>query len=227
MAAATPPRLVLYSYWRSSCSYRVRIALHLKHLAFETRAVSLLKDGGQQLADDFARVNPMRAVPALVVGGATLTQSPAILEYLEEAFPDRTPLLPRDPLLRAKVRELCSIVACDTQPPQNLRVLKHVASFFEDPAEKEARRLEWAQRYVVNGMRALEALMSASAGRYSVGDEVTLADATLVPQVYNAARFKVDMAPFPTVARVYAACMELEAFRAAQPSAQPDAEAET
>ena len=248
MAADEPDcGLLLYTYWRSSCSYRVRIALHHKRLAFESRAVHLVRDGGQQLAAAYADVNPMKEVPALVLarlppalagagagagaGAASgapivLTQSPAILEFLEEAFPGRAPLLPRDALLRCRVRELCAVVACDTQPVQNLRVLKQVAGFFEAPADKEKARLEWAQRCIGAGLGALEVLMARSAGRFSVGDEVTLADVMLAPQVYNAIRFKVDLAAFPTVARVYAACMELDAFKAAQPSAQPDAEPE-
>jgi len=254
----SPPQLpILYSYWRSSSSYRVRIALHLKGVRFETRATHLV--AGAQLEDAFARaVNPMREVPALVVplsaaGGdvaaaaaavtafsaasaaaegapasVTLTQSPAILEWLEETVPLPALLPPRSsPLLRAKVRELCAVVACDTQPLQNLRVLKHVASLFaeREPAEREAQRQEWAQRYIAAGLEALESLLAASAGRFCVGDEVTLADLHLVPQVYNAVRFKIDMARFPIAARVAANCMQLEAFQRAQPSAQPDAEA--
>jgi len=157
----------------------------------------------------------------------TLTQSPAILEWLEEAVPLPALLPPRSsPLLRAKVRELCAVVACDTQPLQNLRVLKHVMSLFaeREAAEREAQRQEWAQRYIVAGLEALESLLAASAGRFCVGDEVTLADLHLVPQVYNAERFKVDMARFPIAARVVANCMQLEAFQRAQPGAQPDAE---
>jgi maleylacetoacetate isomerase len=251
-SAPPAPLPVLYSYWRSSSSYRVRIALHLKGVRFETRATHLV--AGAQLEEAFAgAVNPMREVPALVVplsaaGGdaaaaaaaaaafsaaagasVTLTQSPAILEWLEEAFPLPALLPPRSsPLLRAKVRELCAVVACDTQPLQNLRVLKHVASLLaeREPAEREAQRQAWARRYIGAGLEALERLLAASAGRFCVGDEVTLADLHLVPQVYNAARFKLDMAPFPTVARVVANCMQLEAFQRAQPSAQPDAEAE-
>jgi len=159
----------------------------------------------------------------------TLTQSPAILEWLEETVPLPALLPPASaPLLRAKVREICCVICCDTQPLQNLRVLKQVAGFFADrePAEREAQRLAWARGYIGAGLAAVERLLGASAGRFCVGDSVTLADAHLAPQVYNALRFKVDLAAFPTVARVYASCMELEAFQRAQPSAQPDAEAE-
>ena len=252
-SSSAPPVPVLYSYWRSSSSYRVRIALHLKGVNFETRATHLVR--GAQLSDEYARtVNPMREVPALVVplagaepaaaaaaaaayssasappaAAVTLTQSPAILEWLEETVPLPALLPPASaPLLRAKVREICCVVSCDTQPLQNLRVLKHVAGLFaeREPAEREAQRLAWARAYIGAGLEALERLLAASAGRFCVGDAVTLADAHLVPQVYNAVRFKVDMAAFPTVARVYANCMQLEAFQRAQPSAQPDAEAE-
>ena len=130
-----PSALILYSYWRSSCSYRVRIALHLKNISFAIRPTHLLKDGGQQNSKEYEAINPMKSVPALVVTlpstpqqTVTLTQSPAILEYLEEAFPDRRRLLPTDALLRHRVRELCSIIVCDIQPVQNLKVLKHAVS---------------------------------------------------------------------------------------------------
>jgi maleylacetoacetate isomerase len=219
--AAVP---VLHSYWRSSCSYRVRIALAWKGVPFTVAPVHLLRDGGQQLAPEYARLNPMREVPTLEIDGAVLTQSSAIIEYLEETRPGR-PLLPADPRARARVREICAIIGADIQPVQNLRVLKTVASFFSDPAEKEARKAAWAAGVIGGGFAGLEAVLAASAGAHAVGDDVTMADVFIVPQVYNAERFKVDMAPFPTLARVAAAAAALEPFRAAHPSAQPDAEA--
>jgi maleylacetoacetate isomerase len=196
----------------------------------------LLKDGGQQNSKEYEAINPMKSVPALVVTlpstpqqTVTLTQSPAILEYLEEAFPDRRRLLPTDALLRHRVRELCSIIVCDIQPVQNLKVLKHAVSLLppdSTQAVKDSTRTEWAQRYINNGLHALETLMAKYSGQFSVGDEVTLADVALVPQIYNANRFKIDLSPFPTISRVYNTCVELEAFKMAHPSSQPDAEAE-
>jgi maleylacetoacetate isomerase len=231
-----PSALILYSYWRSSCSYRVRIALHLKNISFAIRPTHLLKDGGQQNSKEYEAINPMKSVPALVVTlpstpqqTVTLTQSPAILEYLEEAFPDRRRLLPTDALLRHRVRELCSIIVCDIQPVQNLKVLKHAVSLLppdSTQAVKDSTRTEWAQRYINSGLHALETLMAKYSGQFSVGDEVTLADVALVPQIYNANRFKIDLSPFPTISRVYNTCVELEAFKMAHPSSQPDAEAE-
>jgi maleylacetoacetate isomerase len=228
----------LYSYWRSSCSYRVRIALHLKGLPFATLPVHLVKDGGQQLTAEYAAINPMRAVPALAIDGALLTQSTAIIEYLEEtrgapAFP---PLLPADAPSRARVRELCAIIANDVQPLGNLRVLKHVAALVDGgagsgadaaavAAAKEAAKGAWARQYMAAGFAAVEALLARSAGTFAVGDAVTMADVFLAPQVYNAVRFKLDMAPYPTLVRVHAAAEGLPAFKAAHPSAQPDAEA--
>jgi maleylacetoacetate isomerase len=231
-----PTALILYSYWRSSCSYRVRIALHLKNLSYATRATHLLKDGGQQNSKEYEAINPMKSVPALVVTlpstpqqTVTLTQSPAILEFLEEAFPDRRRLLPADALLRHRVREICSIIVCDIQPVQNLKVLKHAVSLLPSDstqAEKDSTRTEWAQRYITSGLHGLETLMARYAGQYSVGDDITLADVALVPQIYNANRFKIDLTPYPTILRVYNSCIEIEAFKTAHPSAQPDAEVE-
>jgi len=231
-----PTSLILYSYWRSSCSYRVRIALQLKKIPFAIHATHLLKEGGQQNSKEYEAINPMKSVPALIVTlptsplqTVTLTQSPAILEYLEEAFPDRQRLLPIDILLRHRVRELCSIIVCDIQPVQNLKVLKHAVSLLPSDstqAVKDSTRNEWAQRYIMSGLHALESLMTRYAGKYSVGDEITLADVALVPQIYNANRFKVDLSVYPTISRVYNNCSELEAFKLAHPSVQPDAEVE-
>lgn len=214
---------VLYSYWRSSCSYRVRIALALKRVGYEYRAVHLLKDGGQQLAAEYAALNPMKVLPALAIDGVTLTQSHTIIEYLEETRPERS-LLPKGPLERARVREICDVIGCDIQPVGNLRILKHIASLVSDPAEKDAAKAAWAKQYIVAGFEALEKLLIASAGRYCVGDEITMADVFLAPQVYNAMRFKVDLSAYPTISRVYAAAAELDEFKAAHPSVQPDAE---
>jgi maleylacetoacetate isomerase len=219
--------VTLYSYWRSSCSYRVRIVLALKGVPYEYKAVHLVRDGGEQLKDAYTALNPMREVPTLVVDGHVLTQSTAIVEYLEETHPQPA-LLPADAHGRAIVRAVCNIIATDIQPVGNLRVLKHVMSLLpgDDKAAKEEARSAWAKHYITAGFAGLEALLAAHAGKYCVGDAVTLADAFLVPQVYNAHRFGVDMTRYPTITRVAAALAELPAFKAAQPSAQPDAEKE-
>lgn len=222
---------VLYSYWRSSCSYRVRIALALKGIPYKYEAVHLVKEGGKQFSEDYQKLNPMKELPSLAIDGAVLTQSTAIIEYLEETRPQPA-LLPSDPKARAQVRAVCSIISNDIQPLGNLRVLKHVASLCEDPSARDARKEDWARTYIGLGFSGLEKLLSGSegtgagtAGKYCVGDDVTMADCFLVPQVYNALRFKVDMAAYPTIARVHAALAEHPAFAAAHPSAQPDADA--
>eukprot|EP00741_Cyanophora_paradoxa_P004611 tig00000821_g4475.t1 len=207
---------VLYSYWRSSSAWRVRIALAVKGIEYEYRAVHLVK-GGQRDAD-FVALNPMKQVPALLIDGLTLTQSAAICEYLEETRPE-IPLLPASPADRAAVRQVVNIVASGIQPLQNLVVLQRV-----EEAQGEAAKKEWARSFIAAGFDALEVLLRRTAGVCCVGDALTLADAFLVPQVYNARRWGVEMAPYPTIARLEAALAELPAFKAAHPSAQPDAE---
>ncbi|XP_037781730.1 probable maleylacetoacetate isomerase 2 isoform X2 [Penaeus monodon] len=202
-------RPILYSYFRSSCSWRVRIALAHKGVDYEYRAINLLKQ--EQVSDEYKKLNPIGQVPALIVNENTLTQSISILEYLEEAFPQK-PLLPKDLLKRAKVREVCEIIGSGIQPLQNLSVLQKIGE----------TKMEWGHFYIQKGFVALEQVLANSAGKYCVGDEVTIADCCLVPQVYNANRFKVDMAAFPVISRVHDALMSLDAFKAAHPSQQPD-----
>jgi maleylacetoacetate isomerase len=215
---------VLYSYWRSSCSWRVRIALNLKKIAFDYRAVHLLNGGGEQFRDEYTALNPMKEVPTLCIDGLTLTQSIAIIEYLEESRPDHgAKLLPEDAASRAQVRALTNMIASDTQPVQNLRVLKRFTAEFEAPEVKEAKKLEWGKWAIENGFDGLEKALEKTAGKYSFGDAVTMADLALVPQVYNANRFGVDMSKYPTIARVNAELESLAEFQAAHPSAQPDA----
>ncbi|EGD74886.1 glutathione transferase zeta 1 [Salpingoeca rosetta] len=201
----------LYSYFRSSCSWRVRIALNLKKVKYAYKAVNLLK--GEQLGDDFLNVNPMGELPALEIDGHTLTQSLPIIEYLDETRPEN-PLLPRDdPFKRAEVRRLSQIIASGIQPVQNLRVLKKHGL---------EHKVEWGQWVINNGFKALERELKKTAGKYSFGDTVTMVDLCLVPQVFNAERFKVDMSQYPTIQRVAAALGELPEFEAAMPTKQPD-----
>nr|APH81356.1 GST zeta [Tigriopus kingsejongensis] len=171
---------VLYSYFRSSCSWRVRIVLALKDIEYEYRPVHLVKDGGEQHQADFLKLNPMAQVPALTMGDRILTQSVAIIEYLEEAYPQH-PILPTDPWLRAQVRQIVEIIGSGTQPVQNLSVMKMAR---DDPAQ----RVEWSHYWIRQGLSAVESVLSQTAGRYCVGDEVTMADCCLVPQIYNAER---------------------------------------
>lgn len=200
---------VLYSYFRSSCSWRVRIVLAHKGIEYDTKPIHLLNQ--EQVSDEYKQLNPMGQVPALVVNDRTLTQSLSIMEYLEEAYPQK-PLLPKDLLLRAKVREVCEIIGSGIQPLQNLSVLQKVGE----------GKMEWGHFYINKGFVALEQVLGKCAGKYSVGDEISFADCCLVPQVFNANRFKVDMAAFPTISHVHDALSSLETFKAAHPTNQPD-----
>lgn len=210
----------LYSYWRSSCSWRVRIALNLKGLAYTYEAVHLLKDGGQQNTEAYRALNPMRTVPTLEFeeGGVVrrLSQSMAILEYLEERY--RTPaLLPAEPLLRARARMLAEMVNSGIQPLQNLSVLQFVKH------EMKGDDKSFAAHWNARGLTALEAAVKETAGTYCLGETVSFADVYLVPQLYGARRYGVDLTPFPTLTRIEAACEKLPAFQAAHPDRQPDA----
>lgn len=212
----------LYTYFRSSAAYRVRIALNLKGLPYEAAPVHLLRNGGEQLAAGYRAINPSALLPALEDDGKVMHQSLAIIEYLEETHP-QVALLPADPVGRARVRALALTVACDTHPLTNLRVLKHLTGPL---GLSEADKLAWYRHWLGEGMAMLEAHLAndSATGRFCHGDTPTLADCCLVPQVFNANRFELDMTPYPTIARIHAACAELPAFQAAHPSQQPDAE---
>ncbi|MDN2701958.1 MULTISPECIES: maleylacetoacetate isomerase [unclassified Janthinobacterium] len=214
----------LYTYFRSSAAYRVRIALNLKGIAYDSIPVHLLQDGGQQLLPAYRAVNPSALVPALDDDGAILTQSLAMLEYLEETRPG-VPLLPADPLERARVRALALAIACDAHPLTNLRVLKYLKGTL---GLSDEVKQEWYRHWMAEGLAAVEALLAqgdpAGTGLFCHGDSPTMADCCLVPQVFNALRFAIDLAPYPRVARIHAHCAGLPAFIAAHPSQQPDAE---
>ena len=213
--------LTLYSYWRSSAAYRVRIGLNLKGLDYALVPVHLVRDGGQQHAPGYAALNPQQLVPALRDGQRVLTQSLAILEFLEETRP-QPPLLPVDAAGRARVRALAQLVACDIHPLNNLRVLQFFDRQWNVP---QAERDDWVLYWMREGFAAMETMLAASpdTGRYCHGDMPGLADCCLLPQLYNARRFTLDLAPFPTLRRIEAACLQLPAFDAARPENQPDA----
>lgn len=213
--------LVLYSYWRSSAALRVRIALNLKGLHYETRAVHLVRDGGEQHSPAYAAVNPQELVPTLVDGDKVMTQSMAIVEYLDEIHPQPA-LLPADAAGRARVRALAQIIACDVHPIGNLRVLQRIGTQFGADDEQKG---SWMRHWIATGFHALEAMLANNrdTGRYCHGDTPGLADLCLIPQVYNARRWKMTLEEYPTIVRIDAACGELDAFKAAMPEQQPDA----
>jgi maleylpyruvate isomerase len=206
----------LYSYWRSSASWRVRIGLALKQVSYEYVAVNLIRDGGEQHGEAYRAVNPMEQVPTLVLDdGRQLSQSLAILEYLDETIPE-PPLLPADPYLKARARQLAEVVNAGIQPLQNTHTVQQLK-------ERGVDEKEWLRYFVSRGLDGLEASAQATAGRFLVGDAPTLPDVCLVPQLYHARRFHLDVARWPLLARVEAACMALEPFVLAHAERQPDA----
>jgi maleylpyruvate isomerase len=209
----------LYSYFRSSAAYRVRIALHLKGIAYETTSIHLINEGGLNRRPEFRAVNPQMRVPVLVTdAGQVLIQSLAIIEYLEEIRPEPA-LLPKDALARAHIRALADLIACDIHPLNNTIALRYLKrELHQDQSTIDA----WYHHWVIEGFEALETLMTP--GPYACGDKVTIADVCLVPQVANARRLKVPLERFRKIVSVDAACRALEAFDRARPENQPDAE---
>lgn len=214
--------LALYTYFRSSAAFRVQIALNLKGVNVEHRFVHLLKDGGRQFADDYTRLNPQHLVPTLAHKGNPLQQSLAIIEYLDETFPG-PPLLPRDPLDRARVRAIAFAVACDIHPLNNLRVRKYLHKQLMR-TDEEVRA--WQVHWIALGFEALEAMLgnSGHVGRFCHGDAPTIADICLIPQMANAHALDMDLSGYPALVRVEEAALLLPAFSNAQPKHQPDAE---
>ena len=207
-------RALLYDYYRSSAAYRVRIALNLKGIDYESRPVNLLHS--EQTADDYRALNPQGLVPMLEIDGHRLTQSLSIMVYLDQCFPD-PPLMPRDPVDGAHVRAMALTVACDIHPLNNLRVLKYLSSELGLPQEE---RDAWYIHWLREGLPALEALAKVGAGRFLFGDEPTIADVCLVPQLYNARRFNVALDDYPTLLRADESANALEPFAAAHPDRQ-------
>jgi maleylacetoacetate isomerase len=213
----------LYSYFRSSAAYRVRIALEVKGLSYEYVAKHFRRDGGEHRKPDYLALNPQGLIPALDDGGAVVTQSLAIIEYLEEAYPRTPRLLPTNPADRAIVRAMAQVIACDIHPLNNLRVLDYLKS---QMGQSEDVTNLWYRHWIGEGFRALEQSIGKHSGdgMHCFGDTVTVADVCLVPQVYNARRFAVNLAPYPVLVRVSEALETLPAFAKARPEAQPDAE---
>jgi maleylacetoacetate isomerase/maleylpyruvate isomerase len=210
----------LYTYFRSSAAFRVRIALNLKGLAYEPHFVHLAK--GEHRNADYKAVNPQGLLPALIDDGHLLTQSLAIIEYLEETRPSPQ-LLPKDALGRARVRSLSLLVACEIHPLNNLRALQYLV---KQLGHSEADKNKWYQHWIHDGMARFEADLARTegTGRFCHGDVPSMADCCLVPQIFNAQRFECDLSHAPTALRVFDECMRLEAFQRAQPAKQPDAE---
>ncbi|CDW79894.1 maleylacetoacetate isomerase isoform 2 [Stylonychia lemnae] len=207
----------LFSYFRSSASWRVRLVLALKGIEFTYQAVNITKDGGaQQYSEDYAKMNPMNRVPALFIDGKCLGESIAIIEYLEETRPDTRKVFPSDPYLRAKARQLTEIINSGIQPLQNLEVLNKI----ED--ELKGDRKEWAQHFIKKGMNAFEEIIKETRGKYCIGDEVSIADVCLIPQCFAAERFGVDLATFPNIKEIRDSLTGLPEFIAGDLKSQPD-----
>jgi len=212
----------LYTFFRSSASYRVRIALNFKGLSYEQVPIHLRRGGGEQLSAAYKAINPQALVPALEDGGKILTQSLAIIEYLEESYP-QPPLLPRDPADKAVVRSMALVIACEVHPIQNLRVLQYVKREYN---QSDQQVNCWAQHWINLGLAALEQMIVAQPrrGKFCCGDTPTLADICLVPQLGNARRYGCDLSPCPAIMEIEKNCVALPAFADAAPEKQPDAE---
>ncbi len=212
----------LFSYWRSSASYRVRIALNIKGINYEYVPVHLVKQGGEQHSSEYQSVNPARLVPTLVdeKNNLTLNQSMAIIEYLDEAYPDTLPLVSGNAANKALIRTIAYDVGCDIQPIANLRVLNYIV---DDLGVEAAKKTEWAQHWIRIGFDALEQRLTQVSGKYCVGDSISLADVCLVPQAYNAKRFNIELSEYPNIQRVVENSNSLPEFVDAIPENQPDA----
>lgn len=211
-------QLLLYSYFRSSASYRVRIALFLKKMPFKYMPVHLLKDGGEQFSVEYKQLNPLAQVPCLIHNNVPISQSMAIIQYLDDICPD--PLLwPRTPTHRAVVTQICEAINSGIQPLQNLSLLGKLTSEFHSTPEQNAK---WIQHWNQIGLTAIESLLKKTSGQFCVGDKVTAADCFLIPQVFSAKRFGVDLSAYPNILKINENALALEEFQAASPERQPD-----
>jgi maleylacetoacetate isomerase len=209
---------ILYNYFRSSASYRVRIAMNLKGLSYEYRPVHLLNDGGEQHRGDYRELNPSREVPTLVHNGKAIGQSMAILDYLDRVSPGYR-LFPEDPYARAQVIQACEIVNSGGQPLFNLRVLQELETRFG--ADQSAKN-EWAKHWLSYSLESFETFVKDRAGEFCFGSDVTAADCFLIPHLMGADRFQVSVDPYPTLVRIRKSCLQLDAFKKAGPDVQPD-----
>jgi len=216
--------LTLYTYFRSSAAFRVRIALNLKGLAYESKYIHLLKDGGQEKSAEYEQINPQKLVPSLMDGDQVITQSLAIIEYLNEKYPEPS-LLPEDLIVRAQVRAMALSIACDIHPLNNLRVTQYLDKAL---GVDENDRKKWIQHWVAEGFAAIEnQLKKQDSSDYCFGNRVTMADLCLIPQVYNALRFDCDMTSYPRINRIYRQCMKQPEFVTASPEQQADCDINT
>lgn len=209
----------LYGYWRSTAAYRVRIALAVKQLEYDSVSVHLVKDGGQQFTSEYVELNPSKLVPTLVDGDVTLNQSMAIMEYLEERYPEH-PLLPADLTLKSQVRAMAQDIACDIHPLNNLRVLKYLKG---EMGVSDEQKDTWYAHWIQTGFASIEQRLTKTAGKCCFGDEITLADICLIAQIYNARRFNVSLDDFPIICAIEKHCATLPAFIVSTPENQPDA----
>lgn len=212
----------LYTYFRSSTAYRTRMALNYKNIAYDQQAVHLLEEGGQQHKPDYRALNPAGEVPTLVHNGKVLSQSFAIIEYLDELFPEPS-LFPKDPFDRAKVRQICEHINCGIHPIANLKVQQYLT---RELAATEEQKTRWLQYWLQQGMDALEKLLLSTAGTYAFGEQITAADLFVVPQVFSARRFGINMDHYLTTHRVNEAALKNESFLKAHPHLQPDTPAD-
>lgn len=209
----------LYGYWRSSAAYRVRIALHLKKLSFDSIPVHLVKNGGEQHSDNYVALNPTHLVPSLVDGDVSLNQSLAIMDYLEEKYPTES-IYPQELAAKMQVKALAYDIACEIHPVNNLRVLQYLVN---ELSVTDQQKLAWTHHWMALGFNAIEKKLAKTSGLYCFGDQISLADICLVPQVYNAKRFELDMTPFPLISAIVDRCNLLPAFIDALPENQADA----
>ena len=217
------PNLTLYNYFRSSTSYRVRIALELKGLKYAYSPVSLVVNGGEQNLPAYRQLNPLGGVPTLIHNGNAISQSFAIIEYLDEIFPQPVPLFLKDAFESAKIRQLCETINADIHPLQNLKVTQYLESQLNATAEQKSK---WINKWITEGLKAFEESLQPFAGKYCFGDNVTAADLFLIPQLFSALRFGVDISSFKKLNQINDNCLLLAAFKNAHPFRQPDTPAE-
>lgn len=215
--------LILYNYFRSSTSYRVRIALALKGVTYEYKPVHLLNNGGEQNAESYRNLNPLGGVPTLVDADQTISQSLAIIEYLDEKHPQINPLFPKNIFLKAKVRQFCELINADLHPLQNLKVMQFLDKQFGLTAEQKQL---WLNKWIHSGLTAAEKTIESFAGKYCFGDTITAADLFLIPQVFSAKRFNIDTSNYKILEKINSNCESLDAFKKAHPYRQIDTPAD-